>query len=93
METKETLNWAMAAVIRQARQKAALTQVELADFSGLSRPYVSSLERGNINASLYALMNIAEVLKLAPSELLAQVEKELIKGPIKPRKDTGRPRK
>lgn len=93
METKETLNWAMAAVIHQARQKAALTQVELADFSGLSKPYVSGLERGMINVSVYALMSMAEVLKIAPSQLLARVEKELIKGPSKPCKDTGRPRK
>lgn len=93
METKETLNWAMAAVIHEARQRAALTQVELADFSGLSKPYVSGLERGMINASVYALMSIAEVLKLAPSELLARVERELIKGARKPHKDTGRPKK
>lgn len=93
METKEALNWAIAAVIYRARQEAGITQVELADFSGFSAPYVSALERGKINASVYALMRIAEVLNLAPSELLARVEKELKHGPRRPRKDTGRPRK
>ena len=84
---------AMAAVIHLARQESGLTQVELADFSGLSKPYVSGLERGNINASVYALVRIAEVLKITPSELMARVEKEIKKGPQKPTKETGRPRK
>lgn len=51
MQEKDSLNWAMASVIYEARKAAGLTQVELADFSGLSKPYVSGLERGNINAS------------------------------------------
>ena len=77
MEEKDIINWAMAAVIHQARQDAGLTQVELADFSGLSKPYVSGLERGNINASVYALVRIAEVVKLSPSELIARMEREM----------------
>ncbi len=93
MEKKRTLNWAMAAVIRQARTAAGLTQVELADFSGLSKPYVSGLERGNINASVYALMQIAEVLKVDGSELLRRVELERERGPNRPEPETGRPRK
>ncbi|MDR2574124.1 MAG: helix-turn-helix domain-containing protein [Desulfovibrio sp.] len=92
MQEKNAFNWAMASVIHQARKKAGLTQVELADFSGLSKPYVSALERGNINTSVYALARVAEVLKIAPSELLARVECEIKKGPQKPAKGTGRPR-
>ncbi len=93
MQEKDTLNWAMASVIHQARKDAGLTQVELADFSGLSKPYVSGLERGNINASVYALVRVAEVLKIAPSELMIRVECEIKKGPQKPEKETGRPKK
>lgn len=92
MQEKDSLNWAMASVIYEARKAADLTQVELADFSGLSKPYVSGLERGNINASVYALMRVAEVLKVTPSELMARVEKEIKKGPTKPQKETGRPK-
>ena len=93
MQEKETLNWAMASVIHEARKEAGLTQVELADFSGLSKPYVSGLERGNINASVFALVRIADVLKIAPAELMRRVDKEMQKGPIKPEKETGRPKK
>ena len=93
MQEKDNINWAMASVIHQARQQAGLTQVELADFSGLSKPYVSGLERGNINASVYALVRIAEVLKLTPSVLMQRVEKEIEKGPQRPTKETGRPKK
>ena len=93
MEEKRTLNWAMAFVVRQAREAADLTQVELADFAGLSKPYVSGLERGNINASVYALVRIASVLKISPVELMRRVDEEIKKGPKKPEPPTGRPRK
>ena len=93
MEEKQIINWAMASVIYQARQEAGLTQVELADFSGLSKPYVSGLERGNINASVYALVRIAEVLKLTPAELMLRVERKIKRGAQKPAKETGRPKK
>lgn len=93
MEEKRVLNWAMAFVVREAREAADLTQVELADFAGLSKPYISGLERGNINASVYALVRIAEVLKIAPTELMRRVEQEIKKGPKKPEPSSGRPRK
>lgn len=92
MQEKDSLNWAMASVIYEARKTAGLTQVELADFSGLSKPYVSGLERGNINASVFALVRVAEVLKVSPAELMARVEEEIKKGPAKPQKETGRPK-
>lgn len=92
MQEKDSSNWAMASVIYEARKAAGLTQVELADFSGLSKPYVSGLERGNINASVFALVRVAEVLKVSPAELMARVEREIAKGPAKPQKETGRPK-
>jgi len=91
MIEKHILNWAVAHVVRRVREAADLTQVELADFAGLSKPYVSGLERGNINASIYALARIAEVVKVAPTDLMEQVEKEIRKGPTKPEPLTGRP--
>jgi transcriptional regulator with XRE-family HTH domain len=42
---KTTSLWATAKVIREARIEAGLSQVQLADFSGLSYPFVSKVER------------------------------------------------
>lgn len=93
MEEKRILNWALAFVVREAREAEKLTQVELADFAGLSKPYVSGLERGNINASVYALLRIAAVLKIPATEIMKRVEDEIKRGPKKPERATGRPRK
>lgn len=78
-------------MVRKVREAADLTQVELADFAGLSKPYISGLERGNINASIYALARIAEVVKIPATEVMKQVEEEIRKGPKKPEPLTGRP--
>jgi ribosome-binding protein aMBF1 (putative translation factor) len=48
--------------IRVARQHKGWTQVELADASGLSSNYVARLERGELGASLFVAMRIAEAL-------------------------------
>ncbi|MCD7983209.1 MAG: helix-turn-helix domain-containing protein [Desulfovibrio sp.] len=93
MEEKQILNWALAPVVREAREAADLTQVELADFAGLSKPYISGLERGNINASVFALARIAKVVKVRPNKLMERVEEEIKKGPKKPEPLTGRPKR
>jgi transcriptional regulator with XRE-family HTH domain len=48
--------------IRVARQHKGWTQVELADAAGLSSNYVARLERGELGASLFVAMRIAEAL-------------------------------
>jgi ribosome-binding protein aMBF1 (putative translation factor) len=48
--------------IRVARQHKGWTQVELADASGLSSNYVARLERGELGASLFVAMRIADAL-------------------------------
>jgi len=45
-----------------ARQHKGWTQVELADASGLSSNYVARLERGELGASLFVAMRIADAL-------------------------------
>ena len=48
--------------IRVARQHKGWTQVELAEAAGLSSNYVARLERGELGASLFVAMRIAEAL-------------------------------
>lgn len=50
--------------IRVARQQKGWTQVELAEAAGLSSNYVARLERGELGASLFVAMKIAEALSV-----------------------------
>ena len=54
-------------VIRRARK---MTQAELAECANLSVPYVSHIENGIKQASLQAVVNIAEALECTADKLL-----------------------
>jgi transcriptional regulator with XRE-family HTH domain len=56
--------------LRKLRKKKGWTQVELADYLGLRRTYVSDLERGKRNVSLLTMEIIAGGFKLSVSQLL-----------------------
>lgn len=59
--------------IRVARQQKGWTQVELAEAAGLSSNYVARLERGELGASLFVAMRIAEALGIG-LDVLAQAQ-------------------
>ena len=59
--------------LRSLRKKKGWTQVELADYLGLRRTYVSDLERGKRNVSLLTMEIIARGFKLSVSQLLRGV--------------------
>lgn len=54
------------------RKLQGYTQEELAELSGISRSYMSTVEAPNIvcNISLEVLFNIAQALKIEPYKLL-----------------------
>jgi transcriptional regulator with XRE-family HTH domain len=56
--------------LRSLRKKEGWTQIELADYLGLRRTYVSDLERGKRNVSLLTMEVIARGFKLSVSQLL-----------------------
>lgn len=93
MDKIETLTWAAARVLKEAREQAGLTQGQLAGFSGLSDSYIALVEQGNSGVSINALMQIADVLKLKASDLMIRIEQEMERGPQAPTKGPGRPRK
>jgi transcriptional regulator with XRE-family HTH domain len=51
-----------------------MSQEDLAEKSGLSRNYISDIERGVRNPSLLALIGIARALRIPLRDLLAGVE-------------------
>ena len=60
--------------LRKAREGAGLTQERLAFRAGVSRPYVSQLERDLKSPTMDALFRICEALGVRASALIARVE-------------------
>lgn len=88
---------AIAAVLKTARTNVGLSQQELADFSGLSRSYISFMECGERGLSVTALYQISKALNISGAELFQRIEQaldaEMKRGPQPPAKTPGRPRK
>ena len=61
--------------LRKAREAAGLSQEELAFEAGLSRPYVSILERDLKSPTLQSLFRICAALGIRASVLVARVER------------------
>lgn len=74
---EEALNRAFGETLRRARQKAEISQEELAARSGLHRTYVSQLERGQKSPSLAVMAGLARSLGVRPHELVREAEELL----------------
>ena len=61
--------------LRQAREAAGLSQEQLSFAAGLSRVYISQLERDLKSPTLDTLFQLCPPLGLAASELIARVER------------------
>jgi transcriptional regulator with XRE-family HTH domain len=56
--------------LREARQKAGLTQAGLAALAGLTQQYVAKIEAGQINPTLATMATVARVLHLDVGDML-----------------------
>lgn len=68
---------AFGKVLRELRERAKLSQEELADAADLDRTYVSMLERAKRQPTLETLFRIAAALKVAPATIVARTSAEL----------------
>jgi transcriptional regulator with XRE-family HTH domain len=57
--------------LRQLREQKGLTQKALADKLQMSIPYLSNLEKGKANVSLYTMRRLAKALKVRVADLVA----------------------
>ncbi len=71
----EILARSFGEVLRYVRKERGLSQEELGDKSGYHRTYVSLLERGLKSPSLQTIFQLSNALNIAPSTLLADVER------------------
>jgi len=67
----EALQQRVGARIRELRAGRGLTQLRLAERSGISRPSVANVEAGRQNVSLRQLCALALALDVGVEELLA----------------------
>jgi transcriptional regulator with XRE-family HTH domain len=56
--------------VRRLREKKRLTQEELAEVSGFSQQYISSLEQGHRNPTVITLYELAVALGVSHLELV-----------------------
>ena len=66
----ENVRQIVARNVRLARQRAEISQEELADRAGIDRSYGSRIERGAANPSIEILAKLAAVLGVKTSSLL-----------------------
>ena len=56
--------------LQKCREAKSITQKELADYCGLSKNYVSALERGVNKMNIFTLIKCCELLEVTPNVLL-----------------------
>ncbi|MBN1766346.1 MAG: helix-turn-helix transcriptional regulator [Sedimentisphaerales bacterium] len=62
--------------LRKYREKAGLTQEELAFQAGIHRTYVSLLERDKKSPTIDTLFRLCDAMGISANELIKQVEKK-----------------
>ncbi len=71
-------NKAVGRVIRRHRIQRGLTQEVLSGFAAIARSHLSMIETGTKQPNFETIWRIADVLDLKPSELVAEIETEIL---------------
>jgi transcriptional regulator with XRE-family HTH domain len=61
--------------LRKARETAGLTQEQLSFQAGLSRPYISQLERELKSPTIETLFLVCEALGISAADVIGRVER------------------
>ena len=68
------LDSAFGKILKSRRQSINLSQEQLGLKSGLSRAFISDLEMGKKDPSLFTVFKLANALQLKPSVLIDEIE-------------------
>lgn len=68
------IGYNLGAALRQAREKAGMTQVTLAAMSGVTEGYICQIENRRPNVSAFLLHTLAACLGMKLSEFIALAE-------------------
>ncbi|MGX8236799.1 helix-turn-helix domain-containing protein [Exiguobacterium undae] len=74
MENTTNLTMQFGNRLKNVRKEVGISQEELAFKSSLDRTYISSVERGKRNISLFNICILAKALEVKPNFLLEGVE-------------------
>jgi len=77
--SQKDLRRAFAAAIEECRAESSVSQEKLAEGADLSVAYVSLLERGRRNLTVYSAAKLAAALGMKTSQLVAKAESKLMK--------------
>ena len=64
----------MGQELRKARERAGLTQERLSFLAGLSRPYISELERDRKSPTVETLFLICDALHVSAADIVRRVD-------------------
>jgi transcriptional regulator with XRE-family HTH domain len=65
-------------ILKKRRLQRSLTQEAMSLACGLSRAYISELEMGRKDPSLYTIFRLASALRMKPSVLIDEIEHRLL---------------
>ncbi|QDC40941.1 helix-turn-helix transcriptional regulator [Candidatus Methylopumilus universalis] len=68
------LDGAFGKTLKSRRCSSNLSQEQLGLKSGLSRPYISELEMGKKDPSLFTIFKLSDALKVKPSFFIEEIE-------------------
>ena len=64
-------------VIQRVREQKKLSQEVVSGLAGIGRTHLSAIERGERKPTLETFFRIADALRMRPSVLMSEVEKEI----------------
>jgi transcriptional regulator with XRE-family HTH domain len=67
--------------LREAREKAGLSQEQLAFRAGVDRTYVSQLENDKKSPTVQTLFRLCGAMKASPATVIARLERRLAQRP------------
>ena len=68
------IDHAFGTVIKKQRLYEEFTQEAISEETGLARSYISELEMGKKDPSLFTIFKIAKALKIKPSLIIDEIE-------------------
>lgn len=64
-------------VLQRIRENKGRSQELVSGFAGIGRTHLSAIERGERKPTLETFFKIAEALEMRPSEIMAEIEREI----------------
>ncbi len=61
---EKAMAWYYGEILKEKRKELKITQVQLAEKTGLKRSYISRIEQGNTDIQLSSLLRISQALGL-----------------------------